>query len=252
MGDSHLGRDDCDDSGDYAKAEEPVIVIETDKVSVDVYATFADELVGLIAKPDDLVQEDSKVFIREKPPSKLEDYTTSTSPIPTHSADNLDRSTLKKAPDILYSDYVVINVAINVAIDVAVAASNGVVVPVIRNVENILILALEKSLHALRMDGENDLLAIGDSTGGTFTILDAGIYDALRPAVVHEEIVPCPMMLLSLTYDHRIIEGREGVTFLKSIDEGISDPRRTLLQLNRGHLRVGKTNAGQFKCSDYG
>nr|CCA17682.1 unnamed protein product [Albugo laibachii Nc14] len=355
-------------SGDYVKADEPVIVIETDKVSVDVNAPFAGKVVELLAKPDDLVQvgkplfvlgtsavneEVSKVSIQEDPPSKPEDSTSSketahnetqpqtkasTSLIPTHSDDNLDRSTAAKAPvnsrkfsrnetrvklgpfmtrtaerikdtqndaamlstfqearlsllelrrelqdsfvkthglefgllsffikastmalrkvpqvnayfdwtakEIVYNNYVDINVA--------VAAYNGIVVPVIRNPENLSIPALEKSLHALRMDAENGSLAIEDLAGGTFTILNAGIHDALlstsmltspqsaalsihsirqRPAVVHGEIVPRPMMFLSLTYDHRIIDGREAVTFLKIIAEGISDPRRLLLEL---------------------
>lgn len=131
-------------------------------------------------------------------------------------------------------------------------ADHSIVVPVLRNVENLTIPALEKSLHSLQLDAESGSLAVEDLAGGTFTILNAGIHDALlstsmltspqsaalsihsirhRPVVINGEIVPRPMMFLSLTYDHRIIDGREAVTFLKMISDGIGDPRRLLIEI---------------------
>lgn len=146
--------------------------------------------------------------------------------------------------EIVYNDFVDINVA--------VASEKGVVVPVIRNVENKSIADLEKSLTTLADQARTGSLALEDLSGGTFTIANSGVNGALlgtsmlvspqsavmgvhgikmRPAFHNGKVVPRPMMFLSLTYDHRIIDGREAVTFLKSIADGVSDPRKLLMEL---------------------
>ncbi|TYZ57331.1 hypothetical protein PybrP1_002923 [[Pythium] brassicae (nom. inval.)] len=146
--------------------------------------------------------------------------------------------------DIVYNDFVDINVA--------VASERGVVVPVIRNVEKLGLADIEKELAALGQQARDGTLAVEDLAGGTFTVSNSGVQGSLlstsmltapqsailgvhgvkmRPSVVNGTVVPRPMMFLSLTYDHRIIDGREGVTFLKSIAESVADPRRLLLDL---------------------
>ncbi|CAI5727377.1 unnamed protein product [Hyaloperonospora brassicae] len=148
------------------------------------------------------------------------------------------------AKEVVYNDFVDINVA--------VASERGVVMPVIRNVERLSVVDIEKTLAALSEQARDGTLALEDLAGGTFTISNSGVNGALlstsmltapqsavlgvhgvkmRPTVHAGKVVPRPMMFLSLTYDHRIIDGREGVTLLKSIAEAISDPRRLLLDM---------------------
>ncbi|KAI9922358.1 hypothetical protein PsorP6_001238 [Peronosclerospora sorghi] len=124
--------------------------------------------------------------------------------------------------------------------------------PVIRNVEKLGVVDIEKILAALGAQARDGKLALEDLAGGTFTIANSGVNGALlstsiltapqsaalgvhgvkmRPTVHAGVVVARPMMFLSLTYDHRIIDGREGVTLLKSIAEAISDPRRLLLDI---------------------
>ena len=124
--------------------------------------------------------------------------------------------------------------------------------PVIRNVEKMSVVDIEKTLAALGEQARNGTLALEDLAGGTFTISNSGVNGALlstsmlaspqsavlsvhsvkmRPSVHKGKVVSRPMMYLSLTYDHRIIDGREGVTLLKTIAEAISDPRRLLLDI---------------------
>ncbi|KAG4242144.1 hypothetical protein PC116_g9950 [Phytophthora cactorum] len=149
-----------------------------------------------------------------------------------------------EAKEIVYNDFVDINVA--------VASERGVVMPVIRNVEKLSVVDIEKTLATLGEQARDGTLALEDLAGGTFTVSNSGVNGALlstsmltapqsavlgvhgvkvRPTVHAGKVVPRPMMFLSLTYDHRIIDGREGVTVLKSIAEAISDPRRLLLDM---------------------
>ncbi|ETM54670.1 hypothetical protein L914_02040 [Phytophthora nicotianae] len=149
-----------------------------------------------------------------------------------------------EAKEIVYNDFVDINVA--------VASERGVVMPVIRNVEKLSVVDIEKTLTTLGEQARDSTLALEDLAGGTFTVSNSGVNGALlstsmltapqsavlgvhgvkmRPTVHAGKVVPRPMMFLSLTYDHRIIDGREGVTVLKSIAEAISDPRRLLLDM---------------------
>ncbi|XP_055333673.1 dihydrolipoyllysine-residue succinyltransferase component of 2-oxoglutarate dehydrogenase complex, mitochondrial-like isoform X2 [Paramacrobiotus metropolitanus] len=146
--------------------------------------------------------------------------------------------------DILHRDYI--------DISVAVASPKGLVVPVIRNVEDMSYADIELTLEALSGKARDGTLAIEDMTGGTFTISNGGVFGSLfgtpiinppqsailgmhatndRPVAVNGQVVIRPMMYVALTYDHRLIDGREAVTFLKKIKQVIEDPRLLLLDL---------------------
>jgi 2-oxoglutarate dehydrogenase E2 component (dihydrolipoamide succinyltransferase) len=136
-------------------------------------------------------------------------------------------------------------------ISVAVASPGGLVVPVLRNTETMSFADVERSIAFYGQKARDGTLALDDMAGGTFTISNGGVFGSLMGtpiinppqsailgmhatkmrAVVNEkgEVVARPMMYLALTYDHRLIDGREGVTFLKSIAEKIADPTRLLL-----------------------
>ncbi|TAE82819.1 MAG: 2-oxoglutarate dehydrogenase complex dihydrolipoyllysine-residue succinyltransferase [Alphaproteobacteria bacterium] len=137
-------------------------------------------------------------------------------------------------------------------IGVAVGTENGLVVPVIRDADKKSLSEIEGDLAAKAQQARKGTLAMKDLQGGTFTISNGGVYGSLmstpiinppqsgilgmhkteeRPVVVNGQIVIRPMMYVALSYDHRIIDGRESVTFLKRIKESIEDPRRFLLGL---------------------
>jgi len=138
-------------------------------------------------------------------------------------------------------------------ISVAVASPNGLVVPVLRNTEAMNFADVEKNIAMYAQKARDGTLALDDMAGGTFTISNGGVFGSLMGtpiinppqsailgmhatkmrAVVNAkgEVVARPMMYLALTYDHRLIDGREGVTFLKSIADKISDPSRLILDL---------------------
>jgi len=137
-------------------------------------------------------------------------------------------------------------------ISVAVASPNGLVVPVLRNTEAMSFANVEQEIANYSNKAKAGTLAIEDMAGGTFTISNGGVYGSLmgtpiinlpqsailgmhatklRPVVINGEIMARPMMYLALTYDHRLVDGREAVTFLKSIADKIADPARLLLDL---------------------
>lgn len=339
--------------GDYVHADEAVLIVETDKVSVDVNAPVSGKLTSVLAKLDDVVEVGSPLFVIDKaapapaaaptttpatatpapaaekapvsPPKpstpapvaaastpsvssagrynrnetrvqmsalkvrasyRLKDTQNSAAMLSTFQecdlgnlialrdelGDSFEKehgvklgimsSFLKasaqalqripaansfvdmEAKEIVYNDFVDINVA--------VASERGVVMPVIRNVEKLSVVDIEKTLATLGEQARDGTLALEDLAGGTFTVSNSGVNGALlstsmltapqsavlgvhgvkmRPSVHAGKVVPRPMMFLSLTYDHRIIDGREGVTVLKSIAEAISDPRRLLLDM---------------------
>ena len=146
--------------------------------------------------------------------------------------------------EIVYRDYV--------DVSVAVSAPKGLVVPVLRNVDSMTFADVERSIATYGKKAKDGTLAIDEMTGGTFTISNGGVFGSLngtpiinppqsailgmhsivqRPVVVNGEIVARPMMNVALTYDHRLVDGREAVTFLKTIKEAVEDPRRMLLDL---------------------
>ncbi len=137
-------------------------------------------------------------------------------------------------------------------IGVAVGTPQGLVVPVIRDADAMGFAEVEKTINELGKKARDGKLAIEDMMGGTFTISNGGVYGSLnstpilnppqsgilgmhkiqkRPVVVGDEIVVRPMMYLAMSYDHRVIDGREAVTFLVRVKENIEDPQRLLFDL---------------------
>ncbi|KAE8979875.1 Dihydrolipoyllysine-residue succinyltransferase component of 2-oxoglutarate dehydrogenase complex [Phytophthora rubi] len=339
--------------GDYVRADEAVLIVETDKVSVDVNAPVSGKLTSVLAKLEDVVEVGSPLFVIDKAaPAPAESATPAPTPAAAPAAATTEKAPVSSPPstptkvaaatpsapatgrynrnetrvqmsalkmrashrlkdtqnsaamlstfqecdlgnlialrdelgetfekthgvklgimssflkasaqalqripaansfidmdakEIVYNDFVDINVA--------VASERGVVMPVIRNVEKLSVVDIEKTLTTLGQQARDGTLALEDLAGGTFTVSNSGVNGALlstsmlavpqsavlgvhgvkmRPTVHAGKVVPRPMMFLSLTYDHRIIDGREGVTVLKSIAEAISDPRRLLLDM---------------------
>ncbi|XP_059442182.1 dihydrolipoyllysine-residue succinyltransferase component of 2-oxoglutarate dehydrogenase complex 2, mitochondrial-like [Corylus avellana] len=146
--------------------------------------------------------------------------------------------------DIIYRDYI--------DISVAVGTPKGLVVPVIRNAEKMNFAEIEKEINTLAKKAIDGSLSIDEMAGGSFTISNGGVYGSLlstpiinppqsailgmhsivtRPMVVGGDIVPRPMMYIALTYDHRLIDGREAVFFLRRIKDVVEDPRRLLLDI---------------------
>ena len=146
--------------------------------------------------------------------------------------------------EIVYFDYV--------DLSVAVSAPNGLVVPVVRNADSLSFAGIEKAIADLGKRAKDGTLTMDDMKGGTFTISNGGIFGGLmstpiinppqsavlglhriedRAVVRDGEIVIRPMMYLALSYDHRLIDGREAVTALKTIKEAIEDPTRLLIDL---------------------
>jgi 2-oxoglutarate dehydrogenase E2 component (dihydrolipoamide succinyltransferase) len=137
-------------------------------------------------------------------------------------------------------------------IGVAVSSDRGLVVPIVRDADTLSFAEIEKAISGLGAKAKANKLTMEDLTGGTFSITNGGIFGSMmstpilnppqaailgmhgifdRPVVVGGEIVIRPMMYLALTYDHRIIDGRDAVLFLKTIKEGLEDPSRLLLQI---------------------
>ncbi len=146
--------------------------------------------------------------------------------------------------DIIYHDYV--------DIGVAVSSERGLMVPVLRSVEHMSFADIEKGIDVYAAKVQEGTISMDDLTGGTFTITNGGVFGSMlstpilnppqsailgmhaiqeRPIVIDGEITARPMMYLALTYDHRIIDGREAVQFLVSVKESLEDPGRLLLQV---------------------
>ena len=137
-------------------------------------------------------------------------------------------------------------------IGIAVGGGKGLVVPVVRNAERLSFAEVEKTIADLGRRARDNKLTLDELQGGTFTISNGGIYGSLlstpivnppqsgilglhkieeRPIALNGEVVIRPMMYVALTYDHRLIDGREAVTFLVRIKERIEDPTRILLEV---------------------
>ncbi|KAK7314300.1 hypothetical protein VNO77_39516 [Canavalia gladiata] len=146
--------------------------------------------------------------------------------------------------DIIYRDYI--------DISIAVGTPKGLVVPVIRGADTMNFADIEKQINSFAKKANDGTLSIDEMAGGTLTISNGGVYGSLlstpiinppqsailgmhsivsRPMVVGGNIVPRPMMYVALTYDHRIIDGREAVYFLRRIKDIVEDPRRLLLDI---------------------
>jgi len=137
-------------------------------------------------------------------------------------------------------------------ISFAVGTDKGLVVPVLKNADELSFADIEKNIKAISEKARNGKLTVEDLQGGTFTISNGGVYGSMlstpilntpqsgvlgmhnvieRPVVINGEILIRPMMYLALSYDHRIIDGKDSVSFLKYIKENLEDPRRLFLDL---------------------
>ncbi|MGB3167489.1 MAG: 2-oxoglutarate dehydrogenase complex dihydrolipoyllysine-residue succinyltransferase [Alteraurantiacibacter sp.] len=146
--------------------------------------------------------------------------------------------------EIVYHDYV--------DLSVAVSAPNGLVVPVVRSIDAMSFAEIELAIADYGKRAKEGTLTMEDMAGGTFTISNGGVFGSLmstpiinppqsavlglhriedRPVAVNGEVVVRPMMYLALSYDHRIIDGREAVTALKIMKDAIEDPMRMLIDL---------------------
>uniref|UniRef100_A0A8C5FS02 Dihydrolipoyllysine-residue succinyltransferase component of 2-oxoglutarate dehydrogenase complex, mitochondrial n=1 Tax=Gadus morhua TaxID=8049 RepID=A0A8C5FS02_GADMO len=146
--------------------------------------------------------------------------------------------------EIVYRDYV--------DISVAVSTPKGLVVPVIRGVEGMNFADIEKTINMLGEKARNNQLAVEDMDGGTFTISNGGVFGSMfgtpiinppqsailgmhgifdRPVAIGGKVEIRPMMYVALTYDHRLVDGREAVTFLRKIKTVVEDPRVLLLDM---------------------
>jgi len=146
--------------------------------------------------------------------------------------------------EIVYHDYA--------DVGIAVSSDRGLVVPVLRNAEHMSLAQIEAEIIRLATKARDGKITIDEMSGGTFTITNGGIFGSMlstpilnspqsailgmhnivqRPWVVDGEIKVRPIMYLALSYDHRIIDGKESVTFLKTVKEYLEDPARMLIEI---------------------
>jgi 2-oxoglutarate dehydrogenase E2 component (dihydrolipoamide succinyltransferase) len=149
-----------------------------------------------------------------------------------------------RGTDIVYKNYY--------DIGVAVGGGKGLVVPVLRNAERLSFAEIELAIKDLGARAQKNSLKLEELQGGTFTITNGGVYGSLlstpilnppqsgilglhgivdRPVALGGQVVIRPMMYIALTYDHRIVDGREAVTFLRRIKDAIEEPSRLLLEV---------------------
>jgi len=149
-----------------------------------------------------------------------------------------------RGTDVVYKDHY--------DIGVAVGGGKGLVVPVLRDADRLSFAAIEKAIGDLAVRARDNKLGLKELEGGTFTISNGGIYGSLlstpilnppqsgilglhaiqkRPVVINDAIVVRPMMYVALSYDHRLVDGREAVQFLVRIKECVEDPERLLLEV---------------------
>ena len=135
---------------------------------------------------------------------------------------------------------------------IAVGTEKGLVVPVVRDADRMSFATIEKTIADYGKKARDGQLQIADMQGGTFTISNGGVYGSLmstpilnapqsgilgmhkiqdRPVAIGGQVVIRPMMYLALSYDHRIVDGKEAVTFLVRVKESLEDPQRALLDL---------------------
>jgi 2-oxoglutarate dehydrogenase E2 component (dihydrolipoamide succinyltransferase) len=146
--------------------------------------------------------------------------------------------------DVVYKNYY--------HLGIAVGTDRGLVVPVLRNADQLSLAQVEGNISEFAKRARDGKLGIEEMQGGTFTITNGGVYGSLlstpilnapqsgilgmhrieeRPVVRAGQIVARPMMYLALSYDHRLVDGREAVTFLVRVKEGLEDPKRLILEL---------------------
>jgi len=160
---------------------------------------------------------------------------------------------LEEVPEVnaqIDEDHIIYKHYVNMG--VAVGTDNGLVVPVLKNADNMGFSDIEKEINKMGLRARDGKLSMDDMTGGTFTISNGGIYGSLmsspilnspesgilgmhkiqdRPMAIDGKIEIRPMMYLALSYDHRIVDGKGAVTFLVRVKENLEDPRRLLIDL---------------------
>ena len=148
------------------------------------------------------------------------------------------------------SDHIIYKNYYNISF--AVGTDRGLVVPVLRNADELSFADIEKNIKAISEKARDGNLTIEDLQGGTFTISNGGVYGSMlstpilnppqsgvlgmhniieRPVVVDGQVKVRPVMYLALSYDHRIIDGKDSVSFLKTVKENLEDPRRLFLNI---------------------
>ncbi|KAI8829686.1 putative Dihydrolipoyllysine-residue succinyltransferase [Chytriomyces cf. hyalinus JEL632] len=225
--------------GEYVARDEPIATIETDKVDVTVNSAESGIIMEAFAKEGETVSVGSNLFKVDVNGNLIEFRSKYKEAV-------LDKHGVKLGfmDAFIKADFV--------DISVAVATPKGLVTPVVRNCEGMSILDCEKELAALGAKAKANEITIEDLAGGTFTISNGGVFGSLygtpvinqpqsailgmhatkdRAVVVNGQVVVRPMMYVALTYDHRLIDGREAVTFLVRVKELIEDPRRLLLEI---------------------
>lgn len=146
--------------------------------------------------------------------------------------------------EVIYHDYV--------SIGVAVGTEKGLIVPVVKDADQLTVAEIEQAIRHYALKAREGKITVDDLSGGTFTVSNGGVYGSLmstpilnppqsgilgmhktedRPVVVGGQVVVRPMMYVALSYDHRIVDGKEAVTFLVRVKEGIEDPSRLLLEI---------------------
>ncbi len=149
-----------------------------------------------------------------------------------------------REPHVVYKNYY--------DIGIAVGGGKGLVVPILRNAEFMSFAEIETTIGDFARRAADNKIRLDELQGGTFTISNGGVYGSLlstpivnppqsailglhaiqdRPVARNGQVVICPMMYVALTYDHRVVDGREAVTFLKRIKDGIEDPTRLLIEV---------------------
>ncbi|MEO6807862.1 MAG: 2-oxoglutarate dehydrogenase complex dihydrolipoyllysine-residue succinyltransferase [Isosphaeraceae bacterium] len=137
-------------------------------------------------------------------------------------------------------------------IGVAVSTERGLMVPVLRNADQLSFVAIEKGIADFAKRSRDNAITVADLQGGTFTITNGGIFGSLlstpilnppqsgilgmhtiqkRPVAINDQVVIRPMMYLALSYDHRMVDGREAVNFLVKLKEGVENPERLMLDI---------------------
>lgn len=137
-------------------------------------------------------------------------------------------------------------------IGIAVSTEKGLMVPVVKDADNLSLAGIEMAIRNLALKGRDGKISLDDLSGGTFSITNGGVFGSLlstpilnppqsailglhkiqdRPVAIDGKVEIRPMMYVALTYDHRIIDGKEAVTFLVKIKEGVEDPERLLLEI---------------------
>ena len=153
-------------------------------------------------------------------------------------------------------------------IGIAVGGGKGLVVPVLRHAEHLSFAEIEKAIAEFSQRAQKNQLKVEELQGGTFTISNGGVYGSLlstpivnppqsgilglhtiqeRPVARSGQVVIRPMMYVALTYDHRVVDGRDAVTFLKTVKECVEEPARMLLESESALAR----DAHRARCRDY-